>query len=185
MQRRTALQQLAVLLGGITLTPQLMAETIARATTGDVPAHLLPQNLQLLAEMVDTILPDTDTPGAKAANVHNFIALVIEECVAPKDRPVFWAGLDKADADCKAMNGGKSFVDCTAAQRTAFFKKLEAESKGQSDPNFWRTLKGLTLFGYFTSEIGMTQALEYDPIPGQWVPDMKIDSNTKAWASMF
>jgi hypothetical protein len=76
-------------------------------------------------------------------------------------------------------------VQCTAAQRTAFLQKLEQESKNQPDPNFWRALKGLTLFGYFSSEIGMTQALAYDPIPGGWVPDLKIDANTKAWASMF
>jgi hypothetical protein len=184
MNRRTALQHLGVLLGGVTLTPDLMANTIARATSGEIPAGINPQNLTLLAELVNTIIPDTDTPGAKAAGVHNFIALVLEDCVAPKEKEAFWSALEKADAACRAAHG-KSFVDCTEQQRAKFLTDLSANSAQSADPSFWPTLQGMTTFGYFTSEIGMTQALAYDPIPGGWVPDLKIDSNTKAWATMF
>ena len=48
-----------------------------------------------------------------------------------------------------------------------------------------QVLKELTLHGYFTSEIGATKALNYDPIPGVWIPDLPIDENTKAWTPMF
>jgi hypothetical protein len=184
MQRRTALQQLAVLLGGITLSPELMANTIARATAGQAPAGVSPANLALLADMADTIIPTTDTPGAKAVGAHNFIALVVDECLKPQDRTAFWAGLEQADADCKTMQG-KSFVACNDTERTQFFTRLEEKAKMAEGPTFWRTLKGLTLFGYFTSEVGMTQALAYDPIPGGWEPNLQIDENTKAWAPMF
>lgn len=184
MQRRTALQQLAVLLGGITLTPEIMARTVARAASGEAAAGIGADRLALLAEMADTILPDTDTPGAKAANVHQFISLIVQDCFSPADQNLFWTALDEADRDCQNTYGN-SFAKCDAKQRFVFLEQLEKRSKEQPDPNFWRALKGLTLFGYFSSEIGMTQALAYDPIPGGWVPDLKIDANTKAWAPMF
>jgi len=81
-------------------------------------------------------------------------------------------------------------VQCTAAQRIAFFSELQAAAKKESDRQsgkqpFFNTLKGLTIGGYFTSEIGATQALAFDPIPGGWIPDMLIDANTKAWTPMF
>ena len=180
MQRREALKKTALLIGSIAIAPELLAKALndPYPTLSRLPAD----RLTLLAEMADTILPDTDTPGAKAAKVQDYIAVVVEECFPPEQRRVFWSGLEAADQQCIAMNG-KSFVDCSLAQRTTFFQKLEAEQK--DGDSFWRQLKGLTINGYFSSEIGATQALNYDPIPGGWVPDMLIDANTKAWTPVF
>lgn len=177
---------MALLLGGVTITPELMAKAIANATEtlSAVPAD----KLALLAEMADTILPDTDTPGAKAAKVQEYIAVIVQDCFPPERRDAFWRDLDAADDQCKALNG-KNFMDCDAAQRVAFFNQLQDRAKEQPAfqqvPTFWYTLKDLTLNGYFTSEIGATQALAYDPIPGGWIPDMIIDDNTKAWTPIF
>jgi hypothetical protein len=175
---------MAVLLGGIALSPELLSAMASRAAAGETANWLLPDDQALLAELAETIIPTTDTPGAKAAGVDRFIALMVQDCLKPADQEMFRQGLRSADTDCLVRNG-KTFVACTGAQRIEFLKKLEADSKNQPDPNFWRVLKSLTLQGYFTSEIGMTQALAYDPIPGVWIPDLKIDDNTKAWASMF
>lgn len=184
MHRRTALRQLAILLGGVALTPELMAGTLSRATSGELPATLSPETMAILAEIAETIIPETDTPGAKQAGVPAFIALVVEDCVGKDEKQAFWAGLDAVERTSLGMYG-ISFTQCDAAQRTALLKKTEQEAKTQSGPNFWRMVKGLTLFGYFSSEIGMTQALAFDPIPGEWIPEMPIDNNTKAWAGMF
>ncbi len=180
MQRREALKKTALFIGSIAIAPELLAKALADPypTLSRLPAD----RLVLLAEMADTILPDTDTPGAKAAKVQDYIAVVVEDCFPPDQRPVFWDGLEATEKQCVAMHG-KSFVDCSVAERTVFFKKLEAEQK--DGDSFWRQLKGLTINGYFSSEIGATQALNYDPIPGGWVPDMIIDSNTKAWTPVF
>ena len=186
MNRRYAIKQFALILGGVTITPDLMAKALANATTtlSVIPAD----KLVLLAEMADTIIPDTDSPGAKAAQVQEYIAVVVQDCFPPERRDAFWRDLAAADDQCKALNG-KGFVDCDAVQRTAFFNQLQQEAKEkpsfQQSPSFWITLKDLTLNGYFTSEIGATQALAYDPIPGGWIPDMKIDENTKAWTPIF
>lgn len=184
MHRRTALQRLAVLLGGIALTPELMASVAARAAAGEKPAIIRPGQLELLAELAETIIPETDTPGAKAAGVERYIALMVEDCMKAPDKAMFWAGLNNVDGDCRKQFG-TDFISASPEQRIAFLKTLEAGAKDLPNPNFWRMLKSLTMQGYFTSEIGMTQALAYDPVPGVWIPDMKVDENTKAWANMF
>lgn len=184
MERRTALQRLAVLLGGIALSPELLAGMAARAAAGEQPAGLQAGQLELLAELAETILPETDTPGAKAAGVDRFIALMVQECLPAAEARYFWDGLATADAYCNQLFG-KSFTACPPEARNTFLRRLEAASKDKPDPEFWRMLKSLTLQGYFSSEIGMTQALNYDPVPGVWIADMKADENTKAWANMI
>jgi hypothetical protein len=180
MQRRDAIKKTALFIGSIAIAPEILA----RALSNPAPtlARLPADRLALLAEMADTIIPDTDSPGAKAARVQDYIAVIVEDCFPPERRPVFWSGLEATEKQCVAFNG-KSFVDCTAAQRTAFFQKLEAEQR--NGDSFWRQLKGLTINGYFSSEIGATQALRYDPVPGGWIPDMPADADAKAWTPVF
>jgi hypothetical protein len=182
MQRREALRHISLLFGGVAIAPEIFANALAHPdrTLARLPA----ERVALLAEMADTILPNTDTPGAKAAKVQDYIAIVVEECLPPAKRDAFWQGLEAADKQCVAAHG-KSFVDCSATERANFFTQLQAAAKKEKGDTFWTQLKGLTLSGYFTSEIGATQALAYDPIPGGWVPDMKVDNNTKAWTPMF
>jgi Gluconate 2-dehydrogenase subunit 3 len=177
---------MAVLLGGVLVTPALLANALDRAD--QTLQTVAEDHLALLAEMADTIIPDTDTPGAKAAKVQEYIAVIVQDCFPPERRDAFWRDLAITDQQCKALNG-KGFVDCNADQRTAFFNQLQQQAKEQPAftqvAPFWTTLKDLTLNGYFTSEIGATQALNYDPIPGGWIPDMPIDENTKAWTPVF
>jgi hypothetical protein len=184
MHRRNALQNLALILGGIALTPEMMAASLAKATERHHAALPLDDRLSLLAELAETIIPETDTPGAKAAGVHQFVQVLVNDCMPTNEQDAFWSGLDAAQAACTKMHG-KAFEQCSTDQRAAFLRQLESDSKGKPAPNFWQMLKGAVLFGYFSSEIGMTQALEYDPIPGQWIPEMPITPDTKAWAAMF
>lgn len=187
MLRREALKKVALLIGGVAIAPELLARALANSPTtlATIPAT----RLALLAEMADTILPDTDTPGAKAAKVHEFIAVVVEDCFSPGQREAFWTKLDAADVQCKTMQGA-GFVECTVEQRISFFTALQAAAKSEPSgstegPPFFPLLKNLTIGGYFSSEIGATQALAFDPIPGGWIPDMPVDAQTKAWTPMF
>ncbi|MBL7781315.1 MAG: gluconate 2-dehydrogenase subunit 3 family protein [Saprospiraceae bacterium] len=187
MLRREALKKISLLLGGLSIAPELLAKALANApaTLAQFPAD----RLALLAEMADTILPDTDTPGAKAARVHEFIAVVMQDCIPQEDAALFWTQLEATNDLCKATHGA-GFVECAPAQRVAFFTQLQFDAKQAqaADPAsrpFFHTLKNLTIGGYFSSEIGATQALAYDPIPGGWIPDMMIDEKTKAWTPMF
>src|SRR4051794_12027202 len=104
----------------------------------------------LLAEVVETILPATDTPGAKAARVHLFVDLALARCVPAAAR-------DAALAALRRLAAG-AFVAASPDGRRAQLARLA--------PAPLALLQELTVLGYFTSEIGATRALAYDPVPG-------------------
>ena len=125
--------------------------------------------------IVDQIIPETDTPGALAANVHEFIDLILTEFAEREDRDSVLRGL--ADLDARALAGcGSAFADCDAARQLALLETLQQEagempsgSRGWgSGPaeGFFHQLKYVTLWGYYTSEIGMTQEHPYTLVPG-------------------
>ena len=182
MLRRNALKKAILLAGTITIAPDLLARALAN------PSPILDQfpaeQLALLAEMVDTIIPTTDSPGAKTARVQDFIVLAVEACFSAQQRDQFWGALKAAEQQCQKQMG-KGFVACNEGQRIQFLHTLEEAPAVAGEPQFFQVLKELTLHGYFTSEVGATKALNYDPVPGVWIPDMPIDENTKAWTPMF
>ena len=83
MNRRESLQRIALVLGGVAIAPDLLAQAIAgpSATRQNTPED----RLHILDEMAETILPTTDTPGAKAAKVGEFIVHAVEYCL-PNDK---------------------------------------------------------------------------------------------------
>lgn len=182
MQRRHAIKKTILIAGSIALAPEILARALA--DPAPVLNRLPAERLTLLAELADTILPDTDTPGAKAAAVQEFIALAVEVCFPPAERERFWQGLADTETRCQALHG-KTVAECTAGERVLLLQQLEAAAAEISPPAFFQILKELTLHGYFTSEIGATQALAYDPVPGVWIPDLPLDPDGKAWTPMF
>ena len=186
MNRRESLQRIALVLGGVAIAPDLLAQAIAgpSATRQNTPED----RLHILDEMAETIIPTTDTPGAKAAKVGEFIVHAVEYCLPNDRKKRFWDDLDAAETACKRQMG-KSFTSCSDTERTRFLQQLQAQKHAKGDdpsvPMFFTALKMLVLHGYFTAEIGATLALNYDPIPGGWKPDMLIEPDTKAWTPLF
>lgn len=130
----------------------------------------------LLAEVADVIIPDTDTPGAKAAGVEVFIMRLMRDCYVREDQEKFYAGLAKLDADCRAAHG-KGFIELDAIGKQAAVKHTVS-----NNASFFKLLRELTVAGYFTSEIGASKALEYLPVPGAFVGDVPMNPGQKAWA---
>ena len=185
MTRRESFQRIALLLGGAALVPSALAAALAPPSES---MFFLPADrLALLDELSEAIIPTTDTPGAKAAEVGKFIIHAVENCLPADRKKRFWDELEAAEASCKQQTG-KSFMECNDAERVAFLTWLQDQKRPATEqdiPSFFTGLKMLVLHGYFTSEIGATQALNYDPIPGGWIADMKVDANTKAWTPIF
>ncbi len=136
-----------------------------------------------LLVLTDLILPATDTPGAKAAGVNAFIDLLLAEWVDPEDKDRFLKGL--ADVDTRARTAfGKDFIQGTPEQQTALLVVLDDETaRWKASPEatrgpepFYRNLKWVTLFGYFTSEVGALQEEHYAIIPGRYVPCAPADT---------
>lgn len=124
--------------------------------------NLLNQEYQLLlSEMVEIILPKTATsPGAKEANVHNFVGLIAEECYEPERKDNIIVGLNQL-----LRNG---FLDLSAQEKYEVLAQLDQEalSSTQTNPHYFKDVKSLAQWGYFSSEKGITEGLRYNPTPG-------------------
>ncbi|WP_439131698.1 gluconate 2-dehydrogenase subunit 3 family protein [Polaribacter sp.] len=146
----------------------------------------------LIAELVDVIIPPTDTPGAKEANVQDYIIDFMEACSSNKEFNTFFNGLSDLQ-ETTLSDYDTTFENCTITQKTALLKNLDTNS----DPNsiltkidtkirgrsFFKILKTLTVEGYCTSEIGATQMLAYDRAPGKYIAITTLQPNQKAWAT--
>lgn len=131
-----------------------------------------------ITTMSDLIIPETSTPGAKAAKVNEFIDLLLTEWYEAPDATHFLQGITEADAASQARFG-KTFIECSAAQQVELMKswdegamkfaraqKAAGVAKTQPPPvNFFYTVKRLTLLGYYTSEIGFSKELGKTIIP--------------------
>ncbi len=140
------------------------------------------QDASLLV-LTDLILPATDTPGAKAAGVNAFIDLLLAEWLDTEDRDRFLKGLGDVDTRARAAFG-KDFLQGTPEQQTALLVACDDEAaRWKASPEatrgpepFYRMLKWVTLFGFFTSEVGATQEEHYAIIPGRYVPCAPADT---------
>ncbi len=143
-------------------------------TSGKHGSFLSQAQIQLLNEIGETILPQTDTPGAKAADVGRFMSVIVADCYTPEEQGVFLKGLAKIQQAAENQYG-KSFLMLTNEERENFLNRIDREHidymknrKQGEQPHYFRMFKELTLSGYFTSEPGATQFLKYNPAPGRY-----------------
>jgi glucoside 3-dehydrogenase (cytochrome c) hitch-hiker subunit len=171
MDRRQSLLCLSTI-AAHALFPQMLArfalasEAIAAAADQWRPELVSPAQGAVLAEVAETILPETDTPGAKAARVHVFIDLALARCVAPAQQQAALAALDAL---------GATFLALSPPERQQRVERMAPEPLG--------LLRELTLLGYFSSEIGATQTLAYDAVPGGYRGCLDLKPGQKAWAT--
>lgn len=167
--RRAFLRGASVLMGHAALGPVMtaFAATPRKATFFKQP------EMRELRALVDVILPATDSPAASAADTHYFIDLALPACATPAAVKTFRAGLAAF----------KGFAKLSAEQQVAKLEARAAADIGLAyDQSFFRILKDYTLTGYFLSEIGATQALAYEKIPGGFQGDLPLADGQKAWA---
>jgi len=162
-------------MGGV-LSAQLTAGLMGQVINTGAGAPVGAAQEMLLAEVADTIIPTTDTPGAKAAGVEQFIVRVMRDCYQREEQEKFYAGLARLDADSRTTCG-KGFAELDATGKNEMVKQATVSNRA-----FFQLMKQLTVAGYFTSEIGATKALEYLPIPGRFEGDVPMKPGQKAWA---
>jgi hypothetical protein len=180
--RRDAIKRAALLIGGTLALPDIL-KAWGDLTIENQSFTLRPGQAEILAEICETIVPKTKTPGAKEAGVPAFIQKIVADCYEPDQRTKFWAGIDAVEAHTRKVFDGKGFVDITDANRAQVLRHFESEHHANKDANpWWRTMKDLAVVGFFTSEIGCTQALRYEPIPGRYDGAFPYKKGDKAWA---
>ena len=175
MNRREAVRNLSLLFGGA-LSAELTAALYGQVLNTGMPLAVSRAQESLLAEAADTVIPSTDTPGAKAAGVEKFIIRVLRDCYRPDAQLRFYEGLSRLDESARSAHG-KGFADLAPEQRTAVMSVATKQDKP-----FFMLLKQLTVAGYFTSEIGATKALAYLPVPGKFQGETTLQPGQKAWA---
>ena len=205
--RREIIQQIVVLLGGTALAggDRVLAfsfeeETLAQTMTQGVGAFTV-ADIALLDEIAETILPETSTPGAKAAKTGAFMALMVTDVYTLPLQQVFGEGLRSVDDECRRAHG-TPFMQATPAQRLSVVEALDREQQRVMDArraeptnrapapeststepaHYFRLMKELVLLGYFTSEIGCTKALRYIESPGRFDPCAPHAPGDRAWA---
>ena len=164
MHRRELLQ----VVGAVALTPllaPLSAEEradIARAIhakLGNAPLKVLtPAQAALVTAVAERIIPRTDTPGATDANVTGFVDMLLADWYKEQDRDRFLRGLAAMDAEAIALEkqgtGEMVFVRCRPETQIALLTRWDAAESGPETATAqYKRLKGLTVYGYFTSEI--------------------------------
>ena len=195
LTRREAITRVSAMFGGVALVGQSAMLTACSEQDPEAAAEVRAGNglfsadkVALLDEIADTILPDTDTPGAKAAGVGPFIALMVNDAYYDDQQKIFQDGL--ADVDARSgKTYGANFMALSPDQRLELVTALDVEQheymRGKADDepvHYFRMMKELTLLGYFTSEIGTTQARRYVETPGRYDPCTRYKPGDKAWA---
>jgi len=177
MNRRTVLKNLALVIGGAVLLPSCVGKD---GTSYVQLKHVSidEDGQRLIADMADTIIPKTTTPGAKDLNLPAFVLLMIDDCFDKKGQEAFVAGMKAFTAKIKKEHG-KEFGDLNAKTREAILMAIEkpqvAKAKPQKntppDPitNFYWGVKGQTVFGYTNSQYFMTKEIVYELVPGRYI----------------
>ena len=153
----------------------------AQTSAGYGLRTLTPHQNAIVVAMIDLLIPATDTPGAKAARVNEFMDVILTDWATAEESARFLAGLDGVDTQANALFG-KSFLEASPAQQSAMLQALDDSVDWlhgpPSDPavsgrdfnqlrgEFFRSFKLMTIHGYYTSEIGQTQELKREIIPG-------------------
>ena len=190
MDRREALKRTAWIMGGAVSAPAILGilkGCTAKPTIDWKPVFLSNEQGTLVTQVAEIIIPKTDTPGAKDVGVPGFIDQIVSECFKKEDQDKFLNGLKAFDDEAKKAHGDP-FIELDAETQAAFVKKLHDEAVN-TDPGserpFILTLKELTMLGFFTSEPGASQVLQYNPVPGAYKGCIPVSEagNGKTWAT--
>ncbi len=204
LDRREAIRGVIALLGGMAFVgAEGVAGAVERthakvATTPGVRIDgFTAEQIALLDEIAETILPATRTPGAKAAKTGAFMALMVTDAYGAAERKTFMEGMADVDAAMRKAHQ-VSFMQASPAQRLALLTELDAQqmrvvneragaaqgraSAVRADKPYFRMMKELAMLGFFTSEVGYTQVLRYVETPGRYDPCVPYVAGEAAWA---
>ena len=194
MDRREALRRTAMLMGGVVSAPAIMGVLkgcTAKPGIDFKPEFLKEDQASIISQVSEIIIPRTDTPGAKDAGVPSFIDHILKEVYSKEDQDKFLSGLSDFNEQAKKEHG-EDFADLDDEEQAAFVKKVhdeavKAEQTIEPVPPrpFILMMKELTMLGFFTSEAGATQVLQYVAVPGAYKGCVPLSEagNGRTWAT--
>lgn len=186
LNRRDAIRGLALTVGAA--ATGWAGRAAAASTLTWTPTALTPDQARLVDVVAELIIPATDTPGARAAGVPQFIDRALANYCDKAQAEQLLGGLTRMDADARATHGD-AFVTLTPQQQVELLSAYEQEAitaRGQTPSqkaHFFPALEDLVTVGYFTSEPGATVALRYDPVPGAYNGCVPLSEIGHGWAT--
>ncbi len=203
MNRREFLQCAAILVSGasalragIALSAEQQAYLAAAPNYNSAEVdYFSDAQRRAVAAACEVIIPRTDTPGAIDAGVPRFVELMVRDWLDDGERAIFMNGLQALMAQA-ADRHGSAFDQLEPEQQLALLEQLEAEASDSSwyefanvqrdfisDAPFICQLKELTIWGFFTSEVGATQVLRYEAMPMRFDGDIPLAPDDSGWAT--
>ena len=136
IDRREAIRRVSMMLGGVALVGETALLTGCRdegdGTAATSGSRFSAEDIAFLDEVAETILPETGTPGAKAAHVGALMALIVTDSYSEPDQKIFREGMRKLDEEARRMHD-RSFMEATPQQRLALLQRLDREQKEYTD----------------------------------------------------
>lgn len=168
MNRRIAIRNLALVLGGASILPScIQGQQHEKAAITLKNIDISVDQEGFLADVTETMIPATDVPGARDLQLHLFVLTMVDDCFSRKDQDSFMKGLDQLRGKAKDRYG-KHFGECTTGQREGLLNEIE-QHRGKDDiAFFYDVTKRETILGYTNSEYFMTKQIRYELIPGRY-----------------
>jgi hypothetical protein len=186
IDRKEAIKRAGLLLGGVVFAPNILGVLNGcTATPGDwSPTLFSNDQARLVTALADVILPADDSPAASELGVPQFIETMVDEVYSDDQQQEFLDGLDKFSDDYRAEIQAEYFDgnDTDKYDFTYHQNRLAVEEDPGSNP-FILTFKELTLLGYFTSEVGASEVLRYQAVPGAYEGCIPYEDVGKTWAT--
>jgi hypothetical protein len=184
-------RQFLLILASATCSPALAraVDLLSHGGTPQPPATNFPSapERRLIAALAETIIPATDTPGAREAGVHDFIAMMVNETFTDPDRAAFRDGLAAIEALSRDRYGN-AYARLAQSEQAALLEAVALgristpRPQGSAPEEFFRVLKELTVIGYYTSEIGATVELAHMIAPGSYLGCTDMTAEQRAWS---
>jgi len=178
MNRRDALKFIATACGGVIYGADAFSQGKSNDNSAKKAFVLSRDDYDLLDEIAETIIPtNPDSPGAKAAKIGAFMGEIVGSYYSPNQQKVFSQGLVSFRERCQKETG-RSFLDLSDEESHAFLLAVARAPKGK----YYSMYRQLTLWGYFSSEIGTTKVRRYAPIPGRFEGCINYKKGEKSWS---
>ena len=184
--RRAAIKSAVALLGGTLTAVQLdlLSDSFASSDEGLPKRFFTSDQYKFISRIADLIIPETDTPGALGVGAPNFIDMMLADWASPNRQLDFVKGLH--EIDLRAKNSGLgSFLTCSAEQQELILREIDKEffDKNLND-SYFGMIKKIVLFAYYSSEVGATLELNFQRIPGDYLPCVPLseDSYASFWS---
>lgn len=182
MRRREAIKRSSMIMGGAlsgSMVAGVLAGCQAEPALDWLPKVLTPDQALVVADLVERILPATATPGAKEAHVDRFIDSMLEGYLPERELNTFIEGL--------TVLKNRKFIKKTPEEQDKLIGELadaaRKQGKNTETKSFFILAKEMTLLGFFTSKVGATEVLNYDPVPGAYLGCRPlVEVGGKTWA---